>query len=459
MTIAQEIARRINALEFAEFPTDAIAWAKVAIMDTIGVALAGAQEEATRISQKVLGVANNPGPSLIWGRHVRTLPLEAALINGTAAHALDFDDCHDTMGGHPSAPVVSAVLALGDGMGFSGRDLIEAFIAGYETETRIAAGVHHAHYLKGWHPTATLGVFGATAASARLLKLTEEQLATALSLCVSLASGVKANFGTMTKPLHVGLAARNGLFAALMAREGFTANAAAFEHKQGFFEVFNAPGAYDAEKILADWADPLQILEPGVAIKQFPCCGGTHSAADAVLRLRQEHALTPDRIEKIESRTHDWRYRHTNRPDPNSALDAKFSVQYVMARALVEGRLRLEHFEGDAYKDPDVRALLQRIESTPHDDDDDRYSAYVTITLKDGTVLEQYVARAKGRGPAQALTAGELKAKFVACAQRALPADDIEALYESCQTLETLNDVRALIRIMETPAPASQAAE
>ncbi|MEX2451276.1 MAG: MmgE/PrpD family protein [Rhodospirillales bacterium] len=463
MTIALEFAKRINALKYEDFPDEAIGWAKVAVADTLGVTLAGSLEETARIPMRVLGAGTTSGtasgPSLIWGTAVRTAPLDAALINGVAAHALDFDDCHDTLGGHPSAPLVPAALALGDGAAFTGRDFIEAFIAGYEMESRLASGVHFTHYIKGWHPTSSLGVFGAAAACGRLLKLDEERLATALALCCSMSSGVKANFGTMTKPLHVGLVNRNGLFAALMAKEGFTASLEAFEHKQGYFEVYNGPGTYDAEKVLADWGKPLQILEPGVAIKQYPSCAATHSAADAILQLKRENDLKPEDIEKIESKTHEWRLKHTNRPDPKSALDAKFSVQYVMARALTDGHLKLEHFEGDAFNDPKVQAILKRVESTAHNEDDDRFSATVTVKTKDGRELVQYLPRARGRGPAVALSKDELRTKFVNCASRVLPAGNVEKLYAACESLESLKNLRDLTKLMETSAGAARAAE
>jgi len=240
MTIAAELARRIGAIAFDQLPPEAVAWAKVGILDTVGVTLAGAGESCARIVSGV--AAHSAGPALLFGSRRCVAPLDAALINGTAAHALDFDDCSNSMGGHPSAPVLPALFALAGTRKVSGREFLAAYIAGFETETRIARGVNFYHYEKGWHPTATLGTFGAAAASAHLLRLDARRTATALGLAASLASGLKANFGTMTKPLHVGHAARNGLMAALLAADGFTASEDAFEHAQGFFLVFNGAG-------------------------------------------------------------------------------------------------------------------------------------------------------------------------------------------------------------------------
>ena len=186
MTLALELARRINALRYESLPAEAAHGAKVGILDTVGVTLAGAREDCARI---VAGVAARgaTGPSLIFGANRRTAPLEAALVNGTAAHALDYDDCNNTLGGHPSVPLLPALFALADETGVSGRDFIAAYVAGFETECKIALGVHFYHYTKGWHPTATLGVFGAAAACAKLLKLSEEKTAIALQQVVESA--------------------------------------------------------------------------------------------------------------------------------------------------------------------------------------------------------------------------------------------------------------------------------
>jgi 2-methylcitrate dehydratase PrpD len=332
MALALELAHRITSQRFADLPSQAVHWAKVGILDTVGTTLAGCHEDTACLAARAL--ASGAGPSLLFGHRRRVPALEAALVNGAASHALDFDDCNNTIGGHPSAPVLSALFALADDIGASGQDFMTAYVVGFETETKIGLGVNMYHYTKGWHPTATLGVFGAAAACASLLRLSAAQTATALAIAASFASGIKANFGTMMKPLHVGHCARNGLAAALLAREGYTANTAgAFEHKQGFFQVFNGTGTYDAARILPAWAHPWDIVDPGIAIKQYPCCGSTHPAIDALLLLLRAHDLQPAQVAHIEAWIHERRLEHTNRPDPQSALEAKFSLQYCLARA------------------------------------------------------------------------------------------------------------------------------
>ena len=460
MGIALEIAKRSNALRYEDFPADAIKWSKVAIADAIAVSLAGSREPASTITADVLMASSQPGPSLVWGSTIRTRALEASLINGTSCHALDYDDTNNTSGAHPTCPILPAAMALGEQLGASGKQIIEAYVVGFETLARLsqAVQVEHHHYRKGWHPTGTLGLFGAAAACGRLLSLTDEQLATAYAICASEACGLKSNFGTYVKPLHSGLANRNGLFAALMASQGFTASAEAFEHKQGFFAVYNGPGPFDAEKVKDNWADPLEVVDPSMGIKQYPCCGSVMPVMDLAIQMRNEHNLKPDDIKQVEPQTHERRLLHTTRPDPRSSLDAKFSVEYCTARALLDGTIVFEQFEGDAHLDPAVREFMKKIEAVPHTDDN-HYGAHLVITLNDGTVLKEYTPKAKGRGPDHPLSADELENKFIMCARRALPMEQIELLYPACQDFEAITNIRDFTKLMETQAGARQAAE
>jgi 2-methylcitrate dehydratase PrpD len=443
MSISEDLASRIVAFRYQNLPEAAIRAAKAAILDTIGVTLAGAADTSTKIVEHVLGVGSGTGTSLVFGSHRRTTSLDAALINGTAAHALDFDDCSDTMGGHPSAPVLPALLALAEEVDASGRDVLTAYIAGIETEIRIARGVNFHHYDKGWHPTATLGIFGAAAACARLLGLVEERVATALSLSVSLASGVKANFGTMTKPLHVGHCARNGLLGALLAHHGFTANLDAFEHKQGFLNVFNGAGTFDIARIFDHWADPLEIVTPGLAIKQYPCCASTHPAIDAMIEISSIDRFDPERASKIDVRIHARRLAHTNRPNPHSALEAKFSLQYCLARALMHGKVVLEHFEGMAFRDQQVRRLMKHIEAAPFDLSNP-LTAEVVVTLSGGESHASKLRAARAESSAHAISPELLRAKFENCAGKVLSPAQISHLQDLIQRLEQLSSVRKL---------------
>lgn len=447
MTLSQQLASRIVALTYEDLPAPAIDNAKTVILDTLGCALAGARESSVDILMTTPGVAVSGEFSLV-GRSESLDLLSAALINGCAAHALDFDDVNTAMGGHPSAPVLAGLLVLAEEHGSSGADLLLAFITGFETETRLARAVNFYHYDLGWHPTATLGVFGAAAACAKLLQLSETQTATALALCVSLASGVKANFGTMTKPFHVGHAARHGLMAALLARQGFSASQDAFEHRQGFFNVFNGNGNYQADQALKDWAAPLDIVKPGIGIKLYPCCDSTHASIDAVRLLQGEQAFDVADVERVEVTIHPLRLTHVDRPVLRSATDAKFSVQYCIARTLLNGEIDFDSFSQQAYENEAAKSLMARIEVRPHahkaPTPEGNYLTELIIVLRNGTQLFKRMDRPLGRHADEPAPPEMIRAKFERCAAYALSPEAASRLHDTVMELERLARVSEL---------------
>jgi 2-methylcitrate dehydratase PrpD len=460
MSFAKQLAEKIVALDESRLDDDLLLEIKRGLVDVVGVSLAGSLENCAKLAMISLGGSSSgdSGPAQVIGQNLRAATLDAALINGTIAHALDFDDVNILMGGHPSAPAFAAAAALADEVDASGTETMLAFLAAYETTVRMGPGLHPHHYNKGWHPTATFGTFGAAAAGAKLLKLDVEQTAIALGIACSMASGIKSNFGTMVKPLHVGQSARNGLFAAVLASNGFDASPEAFEHKQGFFEVFNGAGTYDADKIVDLWGAPFSIMDPGLAIKIHPCCGSTHTAVDAMLKLREDHGLVPEMVEKIESSTYLHRLAHTDRPNPASDLDGKFSVQYCMARALMHGVVKMEHFENGAVHDADARALLAKVTSTPHEKDN-IFHATVAVTTKAGERFEQAFEMANGRCD-NPVPQEQLKLKFESTSSRALTTDRVAQLYETIMSLENLPSVHQMTDLLAAEgASAEQAAE
>jgi len=454
MGLAHELAARIVALQYEDLSPAVLHWSKVAVLDTIGVTLAGAREPAATLIDAALELEAGQGPSLVFGTARRVAALDAAFINGTAAHALDFDNTSPNLVGHSSGPLLSALIAAAEAYGGDGRDVLLAHAAGFETVARLGPGVNLHHYEKGWHPTASLGVFGVAAACARLLRLSVDETATALAVCTSLASGIKANFGTMTKPLHAGHCARSGLLAVLLARRGYTANPEAFEHNLGFFNVFNGPGQYDASLILPGWGEPLMLESPGASYKQYPCCAGTDSAIEAALDLVREHGVfAPASIAHVETWTAARRLAHTNRPDPRTALEAKFSVQYCVARALLDGRVVFAHFEEEACHDPVVRGLMPRVRASACTERqfprENQYGAEIAVTLTDGRVLEARVEQARGKSVAHPVAPGQLQAKFESCASRVLPADAVAAVMQAVDAFETLPSLRDFTRLLE----------
>jgi len=449
--LLNRLAEHARAIRLADVPSDALETARQALLDTVGVTLAGAREDCAHILARASAPAA-AGAATLFAFPEMISPLDAALINGTAAHALDFDDCSNTMGGHPSAPIVPALFALAEREKASGAAMLEAYVTGFEVETKLGRAVNFTHYEKGWHPTSTLGTFGAAAACARLLDLDQEKFATALAIAASMASGLKANFGTMTKPYHVGHAARNGLLAALLATEGMSANLAALEDGQGFFNVYNGAGNFDPEKLFAGFAAPLDLIDPGVAFKRHPCCASTHPALDALMRIMSEQGLSADRVKSIRSWTHPRRLKHTNRPNPKSGLDAKFSVQYVLARAALDGAVSLDHFSDGAIRDPKVRTFMERVEAAPHPDavmdTTEHFFAQVRVTTKDGAVFDAYVDRPLGRDRDHPLPAGALERKFRDCAAIALSPQAVSALEAAILSLETQKSVADIGRLI-----------
>ncbi len=409
---------------------------------------------------RVPGVAAANGPALIHGTNRRTSVLDASLVNGVASHALDFDDVAGSLGGHPSAMLVPALIPLGEMLGSTGRDLVLAYVVGFETACRIARGVHHHHYEKGWHPTATLGIFGTVAGAARLLHLSVAQTAVALGMAASFASGLKANFGTMTKPLHVGHSIRNGIFAALMAREGFTANPAAFEHKQGFLDVFNGPGTYETARMLDEWYSPFECGGAGdPGLKPYPCCGSTHPSIGRMIDLARHHDLHAEQIAHITVMPHARRLPHTNNPDPHTPLAAKFSIQYVTARALIDRCVKLSHFEGDAHHDPAVRELMAKVTARPHPDMPEDWGTEVIVETIDGKRYASRLDDYPSRGPAgEPMTHAELWGKFADCAERSLPRGVLPNLFGTLIGIGSLPRISDLTTLLSPPAGAARAA-
>ncbi|MFC4277961.1 MmgE/PrpD family protein [Achromobacter aloeverae] len=445
-TLLGKLARNIVAFDANRVEGHALARAKACIADTIGVMLAGAQEACARILLRVPGVAQAPGPCTILGTGIRTSALDATLVNGTSSHALDYDDISGDFGGHPSVPLVPLLLALGQERGGTGRDFLAAYAVGVETEIRLARAAHPVHYDKGWHPTATLGVFGAAAAGARYLKLDVARTTMALAIAGSLANGLKASFGTMTKPLHVGHCGRSGLFAALLASEGYEGAADLLEHHQGYFQVFNGAGNFNPDAVLQDWGHPLEIAGPTIGIKQFPCCGSTHASIAAALNLAQRHDLRAADVARIEIMPNRHRLKHTDKPYPASSLDAKFSVQYVVARALVSGNVRLRDFENDAYLEPEIQRLLGLTQAVPHPgmgEGGPQWGTEIIVTLKDGSRHAERIANMVSRDGSCPMSRAELKAKFDDCSQRVLPAGQADALFEQLWALEQVQDMKA----------------
>ncbi len=451
-SVLARLASHIVSFDPDRITPQALATSKAGIADTVGVALAGMLEPCTQILMATPGIANAPGPSLMFGTNRRTSALDATLINGTASHALDYDDFSSILGGHQSVPLVAPLFALAEDRGLSGRQIVDAYIVGLEVEHRFAHAVHPHHYDKGWHPTATLGIFGTVAAVAFALKLSPETTATAMAIAASMASGIKANFGTMAKPLHIGHSARSGLLAVFLAERGFDANQGAMEHDQGFLNVFNGPDLFDPEPLTNAWRGPLDIELPSLGLKQFPCCGSTHQAIFAMIGLARDADIDPTDVRKIKIGIHLRRLRHTDTPVPKSVLQAKFSVQYVVARALLDRSVRLEDFKEGAYVQPEIRRLLELTTVAPLNDNGPGltglWDSEVAITLADGRRHLRQVEGMVGRSGDNAMSVDELRNKFMDCATLAVTGDRATRVFDALMDMENQTKMAEVIALL-----------
>ncbi len=450
MNVTERLASFVAGADAEDIPPEARLQARRAILDTLGVTLAGCGEEASGLVAAWVREQGGPEEASVLGHGFRATATEAALANGTSGHALDYDDVNMSMRGHPSIPLLPAALALGEKLGSSGRQLVTAFVLGFEVEAKLGRAIGGPHYALGWHATSTLGTLGAAAACARLMSLDAERTQVALGIAASLASGVRQNFGTMTKPLHAGWAARSGLVAASLAQRGFSADAQALEGPSGFLRAAAGGADIDPAKAAEGLGDPWEILSPGIGVKLYPCCYATHRALDAALALKETQAIDPSRIEKIEARVTRGTLMPLIRERPQTGLQGKFSLEYCLTAALLDGRVVLSSFTDEAVLRPQAQALLAVVEAV-EDAQEAPFPiggfAEVRVVVAGGGEYAERVERPRG-DPQRPLTWEELAAKFRDCAAAALAPAAIERAISAIEGLEALRDVRELTAML-----------
>jgi 2-methylcitrate dehydratase PrpD len=316
--------------------------------------------------------------------------------------------------------------------------------------------VNPAHYEIGWHATATLGVFGAAAAAAKLLGLSAERTAHALAIAASMSSGIKANFGTDCKPLHVGHAARCGLEAAVLAETGFTGNLRALEHGNGFGSTHGAGAQPAWDLTIAGLGAPHELVEPGIGVKRFPACASTHQALDATLALAEEHAIDPASVSVVECGVNYMAPKQLIYERAATGLQGKFSMPYCVAVALLDRTVGLAQFDEARVHRPDVQALMPKVRMFVHPEQTTRESlptrfSEVAITLADGRRLSRRIRHAKGQ-PHNPLTDEELTVKFQDCAARVLSRETTDRVLATVDALPSVADVSVLARMLSGPA-------
>jgi aconitate decarboxylase len=424
--LTRQLAARVAGIEFAQLPGEAVETVKRGVIDCIGVLFAGRDEPVVELLSKAISIGEEA--SVLFDRG-RAGSADAALINAAAAHALDYDDTG--LDGHPSVVLVPTIFAEGERLGAHGKELIAAYVAGYETWAELIGRDADRHHGKGWHPTAVFGTVAAAAAASRLSQSNPEKTAHALAIAASMAGGLVANFGSMAKPFQVGRAAQSGVLAARLAAAGMSASADALEHPGGFLAAVSPKGRVRPEAEITRW----HIARHGVNIKRYPVCYALHRAIDAALELK----VQADEVQSIELQLGKLQAGMLRHSAPQSAPDAKFSAEFAMAAALLNRRVGLAELRDDFVRSERVQALMRKVRVTTTDaaDPDEPLFApfdLLSVRFTDGSVRSRESKRyAKGhaRDP---LGMHELRAKFDDCT-----GGTRGALFEKLLRLETLS--------------------
>jgi 2-methylcitrate dehydratase PrpD len=384
--LSRALASYSSNLHFDDIPGDVRTIVKHCVLDWLGVTLAGSREDAGRIvREEALEQGGAPQATLI-GDGARTSIAQAALVNGTASHALDYDDVHFVFFGHPTVTVLPAVLAIAERDGRNGKDLMTAFVAGVEVGCRVGQYVTEAHYARGHHATGTLGTFSAAAATARMLGLDADRCATALGIAATQAAALKSMFGTMCKPLHAGKAAANGQYAALLAKRGFSSRRDGIECSQGFADT-QSP-VVDPEGALEGFGEVFHTRD--VLFKYHAACYGTHASIEALTRLRNTHGIDSRSVDTVEIRVPTRNLKVCNIQDPRTGLEAKFSLRLVSAMALTgKSTSDIAVYDDPVCTDRELVRLRDRIRVVG-DDELGRGASEVIVCMGDGVVYREF---------------------------------------------------------------------
>jgi 2-methylcitrate dehydratase PrpD len=445
--LTETLARFVIETRASDLPGETIEAARDALIDTVGVALAGTREPVGELAARWVRESGAKPQAACWGTDLATSPAEAAFANGIDSHALDFDDTHPSVRGHPSATLMPAALAVAETVGASGADVLAAYVIGMEIAGKLGRALGHSHYLRGWHSTSTVGTLAATAVAARLYGLDVAGLRRAWGLAASQMSGLVRNFGTMTKPFHAGHAARCGVLSAWMAKNGFTSNTEIFDARGGALDAYRGdhPGEPMAD-LVRSLGKPWEIIEPGIYVKRWPCCYSSHRTIGGLLNLIEQHRLRSEEIAEVAIGFLPGGDVALVSRDPHTALEGKFSVEYAVAALLLDGGLKLETFTDAMVQRPQARELIGRVRRYAIADD----KLYSGITGYNDLAVrtprgsfEVRIDKVPG-SPAWPMTESDRAAKFLDCATRVLGAAGAERLLDLARGAQSLPDIREL---------------
>lgn len=447
MNATQILAEFASRIRLSDITPEAVAATKRHILDCTGVALAASVEPAGRIVRDVTQEQGGTPIASVVGTSHRTGVVSAAWANGALAHLLDYDD---TGFSHPTACILPAVLAMAEETGASGGAVVAATCIGLEVFERMSSsGRQYEHVLRnrGFHPTSLYGCSAAAAGAGAIVGLDPKQMGVALGLAAANAGGLTQHFGTWGKGIHAGNAARAGVTAVLLARKDYMADPAGLEGPFGFYAAFHGDGNYSLETMPEGLGTHWSIVDPGLTVKRYPCCGGNLRALDALSALVTEHDIRFDDVERLDVDAHPDLLSIVRFHKPTSGFQGKFSLDYVLAAMLLDRRVDLDSFS-DAYcRSPRMRAALDRTfvnvhPEWPHDAAA-RRNTPVTVTMKDGRVFTRKVDKVRG-SPGNPMTRDELLDKYRHCARRVLDANRTERSIAVLESLETVVSVEEL---------------
>lgn len=417
---------------------------KICVLDWIGSALAGTTEAPAKIITSVVENIKGRKEATLIGTSFKSTCLNAALVNGVAGHSVELDDIHEKSIVHPAAPVIPAALAIGERNEITGKELMSAVVLGYEIEIRIGMAVNPSHY-RFWHATGTCGSFGAAATVGKILGLSKKQMTNAFGIVGTQAAGLIETFGTMSKPLNAGKAAMNGMLAAFLAQKDFTGPEDILEGGKGYCKATSEKINFN--KMTNNLGKTFEIMN--CIFKRYASCGHTHGAIDATLKIVKKHAIKPGKIDRVFVETYPIAAEIVGGNFPKTVAEAKFSLPYCIATALVYGGASLSEFAEEKIADPIIKEFLEKIEVRASS----KYakillgSAKVTIHTEDGKKYTHTVNTPKGY-PENPLTKTELREKFETLAARVFPKDQITQIINVVDQLDQVNNVKKLMNLL-----------
>lgn len=442
-TITMQMAEYAVADHWKQFEARDIRMTKLAYLDWLAAAMTGVTEESVKLLMELSEEEGVHGSCVIVGQGKKTSAPNAALLNGTESHAIDFDDIHDFLSLHLCSPVMPAALAAAEYVNADGKALINGTVNGMQVMVALSAAVMPEHYnLARWHATGTLGVFGAAAAAGAILRLTPEQMCNAFGICAGLCSGIQLNFGTMAKPMTAGLAAKNGLMAAMLAGRGFTGRADIFD--TDFLDNISGKKA-EKEKITERLYGRFGVHE--LRFKRYPCGAPTHSGIINCKKILEEHPAKVEEIEKIVFEPYPRAIRLVGVTHPETGLQGKFSIPFTAAAQIVFGQVTIETFSDEAVKNPKIQYLLDRMEMVPNEEFTPSRGGKTTIYFKDGTCLSNSIYLL-GHDLDINEAEAEVSGKYEEIMNPRVGVEAADKIYAEMNRLEDVADIRELTALL-----------